>query len=64
MSPKQAQKDICTHIFREISNSFATGLLEDPVDGSDNEGPHEQEQSSICSDSMSDIVTLTVLRRP
>ena len=31
MSPKKSQKDICTHVLREISNSFATGLLEDPV---------------------------------
>ena len=31
VSPKKDQKDISTDIFREISNSFATGLLEDPV---------------------------------
>lgn len=30
-SPQQAQKVTDTHIFKEISNYFATGLLEDPV---------------------------------
>ena len=31
VSPQYAQKVIGTHILKDISNNFASGLLEDPV---------------------------------
>ena len=47
VSPQYAQKVIGTHILKDISNNFVSGLLEDPV-----------EVSEFCQESISEVKSL------